>query len=183
MDTIFFATSNRGKFQEAQKALSEQGVQIEHFPFSHNELRSESLEEIASEAAEEAYRRCQRPVFVEDSGLFVKALGGFPGTYSAWVMKKIGPGGILKLLDGAKDRSAYFEACIAYHDGEKVGIFKGRCDGSISLSQRGRDGFGYDPIFIPEGHDKTFAESIDLKNKISHRYISLLEFSRNLKHR
>ena len=179
--TIFFATSNRGKFQEAQKVLAGHGIAIEHFPFAHREIRSESLEEVALEAAEEAYRRCQEPVFVEDSGLFIKALGGFPGTYSAWVLKKIGTGGILKLMDGVRDRSAYFEACIAYHDGEKVRTFSGKCDGSIAEEQRGRDGFGYDPIFIPSGMDKTFAESIDLKNKLSHRYISLSEFSISLK--
>jgi XTP/dITP diphosphohydrolase len=180
---VLFATSNRNKFAEAAAALRPHGVELKHFPFEHREIRSDSLEEIASEAAEEAYRRCARPVFVEDSGLFIKALSGFPGPYSAWVQKKIGNAGILRLMKGAKDRSATFEACIAYHDGKAVRTFHGSCAGAIADAARGISGFGYDPIFVPEGHLQTFAENIELKNNISHRYKSLLEFSKIFKTR
>jgi XTP/dITP diphosphohydrolase len=179
--SLFFATSNLGKFTEAQKVLASAGITVKHFDFRHSEIRSDRLEDIAREAAEEAYRRCQEPVFVEDSGLFIKSLGGFPGTYSGWVLKKIGLQGILKLMSGVKDRSAYFEACIAYADGSGIKTFSGRCSGSISEIPRGSGGFGYDPIFVPEGFDTTFAQNIELKNKLSHRYISLLELSKSLK--
>ncbi|MFH0736998.1 MAG: XTP/dITP diphosphatase [Candidatus Micrarchaeota archaeon] len=177
---ILFATSNPHKSEEASIMLSKAGIGISRFPFEHREIRSDSLEDIAREAAEEAYRRCARPVFVEDAGLFIKALDGFPGTYSAWVNRKIGIGGILRLMDGAKDRSAYFGSCIAFHDGGGVRVFNGRCDGAIAEKARGKGGFGYDPIFVPEGHSQTFAQNIELKNNISHRYKSLLEFSRSL---
>jgi XTP/dITP diphosphohydrolase len=180
---LYFATSNKGKFAEAEKVLSALGIPILHFEFHHNEIRSDRLEDIAKEAAEEAFRQCQEPVFVEDSGLFIKSLNGFPGTYSAWVLKKIGVPGILKLMAGAKDRSAYFEACIAYADGSGIKIFSGRCSGTISEVPRGSSGFGYDPIFVPEGVDLTFGQNIELKNKLSHRYISLLELSKSLKPR
>ncbi len=180
---VLFATGNRNKFAEAAAVLRPQGVELKHFQFEHREIRSDSLEEVAREAAEEAYRRCARPVFVEDSGLFIKALNGFPGTYSAWVQKKLGNPGVLRLMNGARDRSAFFEACIAYHDGKAVRAFHGTCQGSIASEARGSSGFGYDPVFVPEGHLQTFAENIELKNNLSHRYQSLLEFSKIFKTR
>lgn len=177
---VLFATSNKHKFFEASQTLKSQNIDIEHFEFQYNEIRSESIEEIAKDAVEEAFRRVQKPVFVEDSGLFISVLNGFPGTYSAWVNKKIGPGGILKLLEKIPRRAATFETCIAYSDGENTKIFKGNCAGTISKEILGKEGFGYDPIFIPEGFSETFAQSIGLKNKLSHRYKALLEFSKYL---
>ncbi len=177
---VFFATSNVNKFAEAAEAMVRAGVTVRHFPFEHSEIRSDNLEDVAREAVAAAYAVCKRPVFVEDSGLFIGGLNGFPGTFSAWVQKKIGVKGVLKLMEGVEDRSAYFEACIAYHDGRQVQAFHGRCDGRIAKSARGASGFAYDPIFVPEGHSQTFAENIELKNNLSHRYKSLLEFSKSL---
>jgi XTP/dITP diphosphohydrolase len=177
---ILFATSNPHKFEEAAAFLGQRGIRAARLPFEHRELRSDNLEEIAREAVDSAYSVCGKPVFVEDTGLFITALNGFPGTYSAWAQKKIGNKGILKLLSGAGDRSAFFETCIAYHDGKSVSFFSGRCAGTIAEAARGTSGFGYDPIFVPEGHPQTFAENILLKNNISHRYKSLLEFSKSL---
>ncbi len=177
---VLFATSNAHKFGEARAFLASFGIDVSRLPFSHGEIRSDNLEEIAREAAEAAFRECRRPVFVEDSGLFIDALNGFPGTYSGWVQGKIGNGGILRLMAGHGGRSARFEACIAYHDGAGISVFRGLCPGSIAMEARGRGGFGYDPIFVPEGHSQTFAENIELKNKTSHRYRSLLEFSKTL---
>ena len=179
-EQIAFATSNKNKFFEAKEALKIQNIEIEHFHFEYNEIRSESIEEVAKDAVEEAYRRIQKPVFVEDSGLFIPILNGFPGTYSAWVNKKIGSGGILKLLENISKRSASFETCIAFNNGDQIKIFKGSCAGTSSKEIMGKDGFGYDPIFIPEGYRETFAQSIGLKNKLSHRYKALLEFSKYL---
>lgn len=177
---LLFATSNKHKFEEASAILKGKGVECRWFRFDHRELRSDSLEEIARDAVEEAHRQCGKPVFVEDTGLFVKALEGFPGTYSGWVLKKVGVEGILKLMAGMEDRSAYFEACIAYHDGKRISVFHGRCGGSIAMEAAGESGFGYDPVFVPAGHSQTFAQSIALKKELSHRYKSLLEFSKSL---
>ena len=177
---ILFATSNKGKVQEAADILKKIDIRLTHFPFEYRELRSDSLEEIAEDAVKEAHRRCGKPVFVEDAGLFIDALDGFPGTFSGWVQKKIGNMGILKLMDGVEEkrRSARFEARIAYHDGERITIHPGTCKGLIAKEARGTGGFGYDPIFVPEGHSQTFAENIQLKNNLSHRYKSLLGFSK-----
>jgi len=179
---ILFATSNAHKFEEASSFFSTGagGVKLKRLPFQHRELRSDSLEEIAVDATKAAFEKCGKPVFTEDTGLFIKALNGFPGTYSGWVQKKLGNDGILKLMAGVGDRSAHFEACIAYHDGKSVRVFTGRCDGTIAEKARGATGFGYDPIFVPLGYPQTFAENILLKNNISHRYKSLLEFSKSL---
>lgn len=175
IEEVYFATGNKHKFKEALDVFGTVGVALKQFEFKHNEIRSDSLEEVAKESAEAAYKELGKPVFVEDSGLFIDTLEGFPGTYSAWVYKKLGCKGILKLLEGAENRKARFEACIAYHDGKNVETFKGICGGSISEEQKGKEGFGYDPVFVPEGESSTFAESITLKNKYSHRYKSLLE--------
>ncbi|VVC04806.1 Non-canonical purine NTP pyrophosphatase [Candidatus Bilamarchaeum dharawalense] len=178
---VYFATSNKHKVEEAKKVLGTVGITVKHFPFVHREIRSDSLEEIAREAATAAFKQCRQPVFVEDTGLFIDSLNGFPGTFSAWTLKKIGLEGILKLMQGVNNRSAYFETYIAYkRDTSHISTFSGKCSGQISLEGRGSEGFGYDPLFVPDGHDQTFAESITLKNKLSHRYKSLLEFSKTL---
>jgi len=177
---VFFATSNKGKADEAALILGKAGATVRQFPFEYRELRSDSLEEIARDAVMEAHRRCKKPVFVEDSGLFIDAFPGFPGTFSAWVQRKIGNEGILKLMAGTKERSARFEACIAFNAGRSVSVFRGVCEGSIASEARGSGGFGYDPIFVPKGHPQTFAENKELKNNVSHRYKALLEFSKSL---
>lgn len=177
---LYFATSNKHKFKEAKAMLADRGTGIQHFPFQHVEIRSDSVEEIAQHAVRAAYAQLGKPVFVEDTGLFIPALNSFPGTYSAWVLRKIGCKGILKLLRG-KRRSAYFQACIALATKRGVKTFTARCYGNIAAKERGKGGFGFDPIFIPRGYKQTFAESITLKNKLSHRYKSLVILSRYLK--
>ncbi|MFH2106879.1 MAG: RdgB/HAM1 family non-canonical purine NTP pyrophosphatase [Candidatus Micrarchaeota archaeon] len=174
---IYFATSNIHKFNEANEIIPG----IKRFSFKHNEIRSDNLEEIAVEAVKTAYAKLKKPVFVDDTGLSIDALNGFPGAYSAWVMEKIGPKGILKLLKGIESRGAHFETYIAFHDGNEVKTFAGKCNGNVGFEEKGKDGFGYDSLFIPKGENQTFAESKDLKNKLSHRYLSLLKLSKYIK--
>ncbi|MBU0591465.1 XTP/dITP diphosphatase [Candidatus Micrarchaeota archaeon] len=178
---IFFATTNLGKLGEATKILKEIGIKVKHFPFVYNEIRSDSIEEVARDAVKFAYKRLKEPVFVEDTGLFIEKWNGFPGTYSAVMLKKLGNEGIIKLMEGEPNRAALFDTCIAYHDTNGTTVAHGKCYGRISESIRGKSGFGFDSIFIPDGGEQTFAESIELKNKLSHRYKSLLEFSKSLK--
>ena len=175
---IYFATSNKHKFKEAKEILAKKGISVKHFQFKHNEIRSDSIEDVALESVETAYKKLKKPVFVEDTGLFVKALDGFPGTYSGWVFGKMGAEGILKLMNSEKNRNAEFKTCIAFTNGKIVKTFIGTVKGTISKRMKGKGGFGYDPVFIPRGERKTFAESIVLKNKLSHRYNSLLKFSK-----
>jgi XTP/dITP diphosphohydrolase len=118
-----------------------------------------------------------RPVIVEDDGLFIDALKGFPGQYSSYAFKTIGNDGILKLLVGSADRVASFRSLIAFHDGRRLSISEGRVDGQIS-DKITEGGWGYDPIFVPAGTRLTFAQLKEKKNEYSHRKKSLDNFAR-----
>jgi len=167
---IYFATSNKNKFNEASRILEKYGYELVLFSFEKKELQSTDLGEIALQSALIAYTYVNAPVVVEDSGLFIKALNGFPGPFSSYVYKTIGVRGVLKLMEGVTDRSAYFEAAVAIVMPPFERVFKGSVYGRIADSPRGTGGFGFDPIFIPENEDKTFAEmSVEEKNKYSHR--------------
>jgi len=128
---------------------------------------------VAEKSAEMLAESLNPPFFIEDSGLFIKALNGFPGVYSSYVFKTIGNEGILKLMRGVEDREAKFVCVIAYNDG-KVRIFKGEVVGKISNEMRGEHGFGYDPIF--EYNGRTFAEMGEEKDLVSHRRRAADEF-------
>ena len=168
---LLFATSNLGKVREAALVLSKFGIVLKAVAVSKVEIQSPSLREIAVYAARTAYRAVKRPIVVEDSGLFIDALNGFPGPYSSYVYSTIGLRGILKLLDGVEDRRARFVAVAALAVSEDdVYVFEGSVEGSISLGIRGDKGFGFDPIFIPSGYSRTFGEmDIDEKTSCSHR--------------
>jgi len=169
--SIIFVTNNLNKVKEIEAILSKYGIAVETASIKKHEIQSEQLEEIAKESALSAYQILKRPLFVEDSGLFIKALNGFPGPYSSYTYKKIGVSGILKLMSGEKDRSAEFVSQIVYIDENgSIKPCRGICEGDIAEEARGSLGFGFDPIFIPKGQTKTFAEmSLEEKNLFSHR--------------
>jgi XTP/dITP diphosphohydrolase len=164
---ITFATSNLHKAREAAGILS--GIaEVEHVELECPEVRNDSVAEVAKGKATYAYEKLGRPVITDDTGFFVSALNGFPGSCAAFVQKTIGNEGILCLLSDKTDRSAWFETGIAYADEDGVSVFVGRIDGTVVLSPRGVCGFGYDPIFSVDG--KTLAEMSEVeKNAISHR--------------
>lgn len=168
---LYFATGNTHKLAEANSILSKFGILLKPAPSPKIEIQSESLEEIARYAAEAAYRSLGSPLVVEDSGLFVESLKGFPGPYSSYVYKTIGCGGILRLLEGCTDRRARFECVVVYASGEDMRSFIGIAKGSIAEAPRGSGGFGFDPIFISEENDgKTFSElRPSEKSAVSHR--------------
>jgi XTP/dITP diphosphohydrolase len=169
---VRFLTGNRHKLEELSAVLGECGYRVE--PVERGavklELQSDSLEAIAAAAASLAYSALGFPVAVEDAGLFVDALNGFPGPYSRYVYKTIGIEGILKLLEGRNGREAEFRSVIAYAGPWGVKVFTGTVRGRIADAPRGSGGFGFDPIFIPEDEERTFAEmSVEEKNQYSHR--------------
>lgn len=171
---LFFASSNRHKYSEAKEILSKFHLDLGFFEFAPIEIQSNSILQIATQKSLDAYLSCKKPVIVEDDGLFIAALGGFPGPYSSYVFKTIGNAGILYLVKS--QRNAEFHSVIAYCDGKKPVLFQGIIKGVISKKQRGK-GWGYDPIFIPRGRTKTYAE-LDDKNTVSHRYMALEKFAR-----
>ena len=156
--TINFITSNLGKVREFKQIL-EPEIKVSHIRLSYPEIRSEDSQEIARNSAKELAEKLNKKIVVEDSGLFIKALNGFPGTYSATIHKKIGLNGILKLMKGIKDRECIYRSAVAYCEPKKKPIsFLGEEKGKISESARGNFGFGHDPIFIPDGSGKTYGE-------------------------
>ena len=176
---VFFASSNVHKYEEAEKILSEFGIKLEFFQTDLMEIQSDSLSEIALKKVLNAYGKCKKPVIVEDDGLFINSLSGFPGPFSSYVFKTIGNNGILKLI--GSNRSAQFRAVIAFCDSNKKPVFfESNVFGEISKNIQGK-GWGYDPIFVPENQNKTYAELAE-KNKLSHRYQSLKKFARHYIH-
>jgi XTP/dITP diphosphohydrolase len=130
------------------------------------------VEEIATASVLQAYQKMRKPIFTEDTGLFIKQLGGFPGPFSSYVYKTIGLDGVLKLLDSIQDRRAEFRSAIAFCAPEIPPLcFVGTSSGTIATKKQGVHGFGFDPIFKPEdGQGKTFAEmELAEKNRLSHR--------------
>ena len=181
--TINFITSNKNKVKEFKQIL-EPEIKVAHIEMSYPELRSDDSEEIARQSAEmlantlknskrifgaqkiskKFSRELKKPVVVEDSGLFIKALNDFPGTCSAYIHKRIGLQGIIKLMEGVKDRECTYRSAVAYCEPEKKPIsFLGEEKGKVAEGIRGHYGFGHDPIFIPERSDKTYGEMENYK--------------------
>jgi XTP/dITP diphosphohydrolase len=171
---IVMATSNVHKVEEANHVLKEFGVVLVGQDIKGEEIQSLDPVKVAKASLEAALPGFGRPLVVEDTGLCVNALGGFPGALASHAFDTIGNRGILKLLDGEKDRSAYFEAAVAYGvPPDQIWIFTGRVHGTISHEPRGERGFGFDPIFIPSGHTRTFGEmTLEEKGGISHRSLA-----------
>ncbi len=165
-----FITTNEGKFREVATVLAAHGVDLSRLDVRYPEVQADTLEEVVSFGLEWLTRRHGGDMMVDDSGLFVEALGGFPGVYSAYVYRTLGTAGILKLLLEGEDRRARFMTVLGLQRGGRKVVLRGECGGTIGHATRGKGGFGFDPIFIPEGHDRTFAEmSVEEKNAVSHR--------------
>ncbi|MEM1622704.1 MAG: XTP/dITP diphosphatase [Sulfolobales archaeon] len=169
---LYLVSRNQGKIKELSYLSREYGIELIPLDIPKVEVQSESLQEVALYSATVAYLTVRKPVIVEDSGLYIKQLKMFPGALSSYVYKTIGVRGVLKLMEGVKDRGAFFKSVIALAAPRVRGVklFQGVVYGTISDEPRGTGGFGFDPIFIPSGYTKTFAEmSVEEKNKVSHR--------------
>jgi len=169
---LCFTTENKGKYAEASRIASEYRVKLRQVYRQKIEIQSDDLKEIARFAAKEASKAIGRPVVSEDSGFFVHALGGFPGPYSSYVYRTIGYDGILRLMKRVRNRTAHFQAAVAFCKPKTRPVcFSGIVEGVISPRPWGRQGFGFDPIFVPnDGDGRTFAQmNAKEKNLISHR--------------
>ncbi len=168
---LLFATSNKHKVTEAQAILSQVGIAVEQYPHRSPEIQADSLEEIARHSCEQILQEVRRPVFVEDAGMFIHHLNGFPGPYSHYCLDTIGNVGILKLMKDVEDRKAVFRSAVAFASPDKpIIIFTGETPGYITHEIRGTR-WGFDPVFKPtESDGRTYAEMrAEEKNKCSHR--------------
>lgn len=189
MEKIVFATGNPHKLQELKAIAGNCGIDFVLPPSGFDPVENgKTFEENSLIKAKEAARLSNLPSLADDSGLCVDALGGEPGIYSARYaetpQKRIDK--LLNNLKGENNRKAKFVCAMNLVSPEGDVIFQttGECHGYIAKTQAGTNGFGYDPIFIPNGYNCTIAElSEDEKNQISHRGKALrkvLEFLKNV---
>ena len=175
-EKIVFVTGNAGKFAEIREILESVGIEAIQDKGDYPEIQADDLEPIAAASAKAAADDLGVPVLVDDSGIFIKALNGFPGPYSRFVEDHLGNPRILKLMENEMNRDAYFKTVIAFCEPRNEPItFSGIVEGKIAFEERGNGGFGFDPIFDYNG--KTFGElGIEFKNTISHRRRALDKF-------
>ncbi len=178
MQNITLITSNAGKATEVSRYI---GFPIDHLSLDLHEIQSLDLEEIVKEKAASAYEKVKIPVLVEDVSLVFSALGNLPGPLIKWFEKELGLEGLARLLDG-KDRSCTATVCYGYHDGKNVHLVSGSMAGHIADHPRGDLSFGWSPLFIPEGMDKTYAElSLEERDQIAMRRKALEKLREILK--
>ena len=183
---LIFVTGNHYKYEEIKRIAAKHGLKIEMRDVACREIQADELGEVSGYSVKEACELIRKPCFVEDAGLFVHALHNFPGPYSNYVFRKLGSGGMLKLMANERDRRAEFRSSVAYCEpGSEPVTFEGRAQGKIASGAKGTHGFGFDPIFIPdEGDGRTFAEMpTGKKNELSHRALASEAFFKWFKQR
>lgn len=145
------------------------------------EIQTSDVSDLVRDKLEQAHRTIDGPVMVEDSGLIFSAWNGLPGALVKWFEKSVGCEGMIRMLEPFEDRSATALCHVAVHDGTHILIGTGEVKGVIANTLRGGNGFGWDVIFIPEGHDRTYGEmSPEEKNSISHRRRAFEDLKRKL---
>jgi XTP/dITP diphosphohydrolase len=191
---ICFATNNRHKLQEIQNKIGKAYEIVSLSLLGHTEELPEThdtLEENSLEKAQFIFDKYQVNCFADDTGLLVEALDGAPGVMSARYAGETKSSEdninlLLHNLQGIENRNAKFITVISLILDGAIYQFAGEVKGTITVGRRGKNGFGYDPIFMPEGWQKTFAElDLEEKNKISHRaraVAKLVEFLQTISH-
>ena len=179
IDKLTFITGNAAKAEQLGRHLN--------FPVTHQkvdlvEIQSLDLAEIVKHKAKEAFKIVGTPVLIEDTALVFTALDKLPGPLIKWFLTALDNKGLTRLLDGYKDRSARAEVLFGLYDGTTLRTFFGSAEGSIAKQPRGDRGFGWDPIFIPRGYDKTWGEMTpEVQKETSMRRIALKKLESELK--
>lgn len=186
---LTFVTGNKHKVAELRALVEPLGHEVRQDRRGYPEVQAATLQEVCAAGADHLLAAgVEAPLLLEDSGLFVSALKGFPGVYSRYVLDTVGCAGVLRLLRDTEHevRTAAFRTHLLYVDGkgERHG-FEGTCRGRIAPRPAGTEGFGYDPIFVPDGQDgggsRTFAEmDTSEKNRLSHRGQAVRAFLEHL---
>lgn len=171
MKDLVFATTNKGKVEEAHAIL---GVPVEIAELEIDEVQSMDMEYVSKKKTEAAYQILKKPVITDDVGVFIEAWNGFPGPFAKHILDSIQNEGILKLMEDEPNRNVTVKCAIGYHDGQEVHVFIAEVKGHLADKIKGSDGWGFDFVVIPEGYSQTFAEmGFKDKNKISHRALAL----------
>jgi Xanthosine triphosphate pyrophosphatase len=158
-----FVTHNKGKIASAQKYLS--NVKLTTYEYDLDEPRSDDIKEIAKVKVIQAYELVKKPCIALDAGFFIEELNGFPRAFVNFALDTLGIDGILRTMQGIKNRKCCFKECLAYNDGKDIFYFYGNHPGTLTNEIRGNDtskkwsDLWY--IYIPDGYDKTLAEMTD----------------------
>ena len=168
LDELVFVTSNEGKLREAEAVL---GFTLHHRPLDLVEMQSLDLHEVVRSKAAAAFELIKAPVLVEDTGLELLGLGGFPGPLIRWLLACVGASGICRVAHAFGDLRAVARCVACATDGSQTVVGEGAVFGTVAQEPRGAGGFGWDPVFIPDdGDGRTYGEmNDDEKNAISHR--------------
>jgi non-canonical purine NTP pyrophosphatase (RdgB/HAM1 family) len=152
---ITFITGNAAKAEQLSRHLN---IPLKHIKLDLIEIQSLDLYEIVGYKAKEAYKHVQAPVLVEDTSLVFNALVKLPGPLVKWFLDTIGNDGLVKMLDAYEDKTIIAKTLFGLYDGTDLHMFEGEMPGRMSPAPVGEKGFGWDPIFIPDGSDKTWAQ-------------------------
>ena len=187
---FLIASNNAHKIKELNDILNALGVETvkpkDLGICCEVEETGTTFEENAMLKAKNGYLLSSLPTIADDSGLAVDALNGRPGIYSARYAGEDATDGqkiekLLGELDGVKDRGAKFVSAVAFYCGDESFTVLGECKGSIATEPKGENGFGYDPVFVPEGYTESYAQiSSEEKNRISHRARALVKFKEKI---
>lgn len=171
-------TGNAGKIAEARLAMV---ADLDAVEVDLPEIQSLDYLEVLRAKADEAWRRVGRPLVVEEAGLDLAALNGFPGPLVKWMLQAVGAEGLARTAAALGDTRASARCFLLYKDGDREIVAEGRTKGLLVLPGRGRHGFGWDPVFLPEGSALTFAELTGAdKTAVSHRGKAWREMARQL---
>lgn len=177
--TLYFATSNDEKFKEAQAILPYTLKRAEIFL---DEIQDASIHQIVKRKVEDAYSLIGKPVFVDDVGLYLDVWDGFPGPFIKFLMKDNKNDLMLYMMRNEENRKVRVVSAVGFCDGKKTEVFIGDVTGDLATEPRGNEGWGLDPVIIPDGFDKTWSELGDnIKNTKSHRHNSLEKLQEFLK--
>ena len=156
MKKVTYITGNQTKIDSARFALEPLGFTVDHIKMDTPEIQADDVVDVSKYSAKWAAEKLNIPVLKNDSGLFVNALKGFPGTYTHFVDDTLGEDGLLKLMEGIEDRTAYFKESISYCEpGKEPVVFVGITKGVIDTKKSGTYGWSWDFIFIPDGENQT----------------------------
>jgi len=150
---MIFVTGNEGKIKEFETIL---GYKINNVDLDLKEIQSVDVKEVAQEKARQAYEILKEPVIVDDTGLYLEELNGLPGALVKFFVKNLTLKQICNLI--SENRKAKAITCIAFFNGKEMRVAEAEVKGTITKEPRGENGFGWDPIFLPDGFDKTFGE-------------------------
>ena len=178
---IRFISKNEHKHKEAVSILSDAGVDVSMVTLRIDEIQSESIEHIVHDKVTKAFRQIGRPLFVEQTGLYLSQLHGLPGGLTQVFWDSLQANRFCELFGTGKDTAVIAKTVIGFTNGRLVHLFEGEVSGTIVAEPRGSRDFQWDCVFQPNGFDQTFAEMGDTKNKISMRRKALDELAKHLR--